>query len=132
MNIPRVFSIFCTALLCILMVTPAQATTVSECEVLIGVIETELVDVGIGGRNSDQTRAGLESKLSGAKIKLDQTKFCDAIKKLAQFGDKALDLAVPNKKGETKMKPGDAASLAEAADEAIVCITELNAFSSCP
>jgi len=129
MNTFRAFSI-CTALLYILMIPAVQATTVSECAGQIQTLEQELSGVEIRGNNPDQTRASLESKLSGSLIKLDQAKFCDAILKLTQFRDKVQDLAVPNRKGETKMDTADSDSLASGADEAIVCIRDLDPL--CP
>jgi hypothetical protein len=129
MNTFRAFS-FCTALLYVLMMPSVQATTVGECADQIQTLEQQLDGVEVGGNNPDRTRASLESKLSGSLTKLDQAKFCDAILKLAQFRDKVQDLAVPNRKGETKMNADDAYSLATSADEAIVCIRDLD--SSCP
>ena len=129
MNTFRSFSIF-TALLCVLVMPAVQATTVSECADQIQTLEKELAGVDIRGNNPDRTRAGLESKLSGSLTKLDQAKFCDAILKVTQFRDKVQDLAVPNRKGETKMDAADADSLGIGADDAIVCIRDLD--SLCP
>lgn len=106
--------------------TPAQATTVSECTYLIEVVKGELAGVEIGGNNPDRTRESLESKLEGARLKLDQAKFCDAITKLGDFKDKVTVLAEPNRKGETKIDADDAQTLADGAGDAIACIQELD------
>ena len=77
-------------------------------------------------RHPDRTRSGLESKLRGASTKTNRAKFCDAIDKLEKFESKVGDLAVANRKGETKMDPSDAASLQSDADEAILCVADLD------
>jgi hypothetical protein len=107
------------------MAPTVRATTVSECLAQIDTLQQELAAVVIGGNNPDRTRAGLDSKLSNASTKLDQAKFCDSIVKLTDFRDSVLQLAVPNAKGEYKMSPQDANSLASGADDATICIRDL-------
>jgi len=108
------------------LVPAAFATTVDECLVLIENLETALDGVEIGGRHPDRTRAGLESKLSSASVKTNKAKFCNAIDKLEGFESKVGDLAVANRKGQTKMDPADAASLQSDAEEAILCVADLD------
>jgi hypothetical protein len=102
--------------------SPASATTVDECKVLIDVVQTTLDGVVIGGGNPDRTRSSLESKLAGAKIKLDQAKVADALKKLGQFRDKIVELRDAAK---PKIDAGDAQSLIDAVDDAIACVEDL-------
>jgi hypothetical protein len=104
----------------------ALATTVEECVGLIEELDTALDGVEIRGRHPAQTRASLESKLGGASTKTNQAKFCAAIGKLDDFESKVGDLAVANRKGETKMDPADAAMLQADAAEAISCLLDLD------
>jgi hypothetical protein len=101
---------------------PASATTIDECKILIDVVQTTLDGVEVGGGNPDRTRASLESKLAGAKIKLDQGKVADALKKLGQFRDKVEELRDAAK---PKIDAGDAQSLIDAVDDAIECVDDL-------
>ena len=47
---------------------------------------------------------------------------------MTDFSYKVLDLAVPNRKGETKIDPDDSANLFVEANAAINCIEELSAY----
>lgn len=107
-----------------------SATTVTECQSQITALRTELTGVVINGNNPDRVRASLDSKLSNASIKLDQAKFCDSIAKLLDFRDSVVQLGVPNAKGETKISPQDADSLATGASGAMMCVRDLS--PSCP
>ena len=111
-----------------IVATSASATTVGECDALIGVVKSQLAATEIEGRNADRNRAGLEGKLDNASIKLNQAKFSDSIQKLTDFGYTVDDLATPKiKKGvsDYKMTPEDAAELISGANEAIGCISWL-------
>ena len=108
----------------------AHATTVSECTTQITTLQQELAGVEIGGGNPDRTRASLDSKLSNAATKLDQAKFCDSISKLTDFRDSVIQLGIPNAKGESKINPQDAESLAAGASDAMICVRDLD--SNCP
>ena len=100
-----------------------NATTGDECQGWITAAELELAGVEIDGRNADRTRAGLESKLSGASIKLDQYKAKDACVKLMDYIVKLGDLAVAVK---PKMSTEDADYLqGSAAGDAKVCVIDL-------
>ena len=112
----------------VLMVPNVHATTVGECKGLIDIVEGTLGDADIGGKNPDRTRAGLESKLDGASMKVSQAKFADAIDKMTDFKYKVQDMTVPNRKGETKIDPDDAFDLEAGANEAIDCIEDLLAY----
>jgi PKD repeat protein len=90
------------------------------CQELIQSTENELDDVDIGGKNSDRTRDGLESKLDGASAKLLEGKFEDAIQKLVDFKTKLPKLA---NKGEISQE--DADLLIAEADGAIACIQSI-------
>lgn len=70
--------------------TPARAqSTVDECESRIDLIRADLDIIfasgGIGGNNAQMTYDSLTSKLQGAKTKLEQNKFSDALRKLEDF-----------------------------------------------
>lgn len=69
---------------------PARAqSTVDECKSRIDLIQIDLNTIfaagGIGGNNPQRTFDSLTSKLQGAKAKLDQHKFSDALQKLEDF-----------------------------------------------
>lgn len=69
---------------------PVRAqSTVDECQSRIDLIQADLDTIfaagGIGGNNSQRTYESLTSKLQGAKTKLDQRKFADALQKLQDF-----------------------------------------------
>ena len=102
--------------------SPASATTIDECKALIDVVQTTLDGVEVGGGNPERTRASLESKLAGAKTKLDQAKVDDALQKLGQFRDKVAELRDARK---PKIDAGDAAVLIAAVDDAIACVESL-------
>ena len=103
-----------------------KAATIGEAHDLIQLVRTTLDGVDIGGRNPDRARASLDSKLYGADIKLDQYKACDAFDKMVDFRDQVSTMAVPNRKGETKIDPGDAGQLVSEAQDAIDCILQLD------
>ena len=108
--------------------TSANATTIGECDAMIGVVRTQLDATEITGRNADRNRSGLESKLDNASIKLNQAKFSDSIQKLTDFGYTVDELATPKiKKGCTanKMSPEDASVLINGVNEAIACVSWL-------
>src|SRR3954470_5252797 len=65
------------ALSLLALAAPARATTVTECHSAIQVVRGDLAGVVIGGNNPDQTRASLDSKLTGADLKLDEAKLFD-------------------------------------------------------
>ena len=111
-------------------VLPLQRAWADDCAQVILDTKAALANVAIGGNNAAQTRNSLESKLDDAVTKLSQAKPCDALKKLGEFKDKVLDLAVPNAKGETKMAPSDAQMLAAMAQSAMDCINA--AAPNCP
>lgn len=72
------------------LATPARAqSTVDECKSRIDLIQADLNDIlesgGIGGNSAERTYESLTSKLQGAKDKLDQNKFADALRKLEEF-----------------------------------------------
>jgi hypothetical protein len=72
------------------LATPSRAqSTVDECKGRIDLIQADLEIIfasgGIGGNNAQRTYESLTSKLQGAKAKLDQNKFADALRKLEEF-----------------------------------------------
>lgn len=101
---------------------PASATTVDECKALIVVVQTTLDGVEIGGGNPARTRASLESKLEGAKIKLDQAKVGGALQKLTDFRMKVEELRDAAK---AKVDPLDAQDLIDDVNDAITCVQGL-------
>jgi hypothetical protein len=64
-------------------------SSVDECKTRIGIVQRDLdaifQDGGIGGNNQQQTYSSLTSKLQGARAKLNQRKFADALQKLQDF-----------------------------------------------
>ena len=116
---------FSAILFFVLMVPNVHATTVDECQGLIDIVGVTLDGAEIGGRNPGRTLAGLESKLDGASMKVSQAKFADAIGKMTDFSYKVQDMAVPNRKGETKIDAESADDLVDGANDAIGCIDSL-------
>lgn len=104
-----------------------RAATITECQALIDHIRAVLDGVEIGGGNPDRTRASLESKLGGAKIKLDQNKADDALQKLRDFADQVIQLRDAPK---PKINPLDAQDLLDAMGDAIACVEALIAQSA--
>jgi hypothetical protein len=104
------------------VVLPASATTVDECIAAINVVQGDLAGVNIVGINADRTRAGLNSKLDGAKLKLQQGKFNDALQKMTDFKS-----AVVTKASAGKITDGTTtvAQLLADTDTAIDCINSL-------
>jgi hypothetical protein len=103
---------------------PVSATSISECQALIGELQGTLADdVVLGGNHPDRTLTGLQSKLDGASIKLDEVKISDAIKKLNQFGQKIVDMRDASK---AKISDDDAALLIDGNDDVLDCIDGLN------
>ena len=103
----------------------ANAASVEQAQILIGLVQTSLYGYVIEGNNAERTRASLESKLKGASIKLDQSKEQDACVKLVAFIDKVGDLAVANEKGLYKMAPKDATEAQGEAGDAKDEVAEL-------
>ena len=99
-----------------------NATMVGECKDLIDNTKGYLYGVEIDARNPDRTRAGLENKLEGASIKLDQYKAKDACVKLMDFIVKVGDLAYAAK---PKMVREYAEELQGLAGEAKACVIDL-------
>jgi hypothetical protein len=102
--------------------TSAQAQTMEECQALIDQAASDLAQVTIGGNNTEQTRASLQSKLEAASTKLDEGKFQDAIDKLVDFRT-----AVERLANAPKPKISQAAGelLISDANAAIACIQGL-------
>jgi len=105
-----------------LFYSSARAETISDCQVLIDQTSSDLAEVTLGGNNPEQTRASLQSKLTGASTKLDEGKYQDAIDKLVDFRRSVEKLAAAPK---PKISPEDAALLITDANNAIACIQSL-------
>lgn len=120
----RLVVVLLCALSLVLGAVPAKAG-ISDCIAMIDNLKTALDGAEIGGRNAERTRAGLESKLEGAKIKIDQLKVCDAVQKLEDFRNSVESLGTPNAKGQSKMDPDTAQSLVADANDAIDCLLGL-------
>jgi hypothetical protein len=105
-----------------LFYSSARAETISDCQALIDQTSSDLAGVTIGGNNPEQTRASLQSKLTGASTKLDEGKYQDAIDKLVDFRTSVEKLAAAPK---PKISPEDAALLITDANNAIACIQSL-------
>ena len=112
----------CLVIVVLVAALPAAAVTIDECKELIDVVQTTLDSVEIGGGNPAQTYASLTSKLQGAKVKLDQGKFDDALRKLNDFRSKVEQL---RDAGKPKISAGDAQALIEAVDDAVACVEGL-------
>jgi len=104
------------------LAAPARATTVTECHAAIQVVRGDLAGVVVGGNNPDLTRASLDSKLTGADLKLDQGKFFDAATKLSDFRQSAATL-----QSQGKLSDGTTtvAQLLQDADAASACVQSL-------
>lgn len=126
----NVLSLLSVFVLSGLLLTPssAQATTITECQALIDLVRLTLDGAVIEGGNPELTRASLESKLDGAKIKLDQGKVCDALQKLKQFRAKVEELRDADK---PKISQEDAQSLIAAVNDAIACVEQLPGGGDC-
>ena len=99
-----------------------SATTNDECKALIDTLSSAVAGVEIGGRNDEQTRASLQSKLLGAKNKIDQAKLDKACIKIQQFEQKVFDLADALK---AKMSVADAVALITGAQGVEDCLDDL-------
>jgi len=110
------------ALSLLALAAPARATTVTECHSAIQVVRGDLAGVVIGGNNPDQTRASLDSKLTGADLKLDEAKLFDASTKLTDFRQTSATL-----QSQGKLTDGTTtvAQLLQDADAAIACVQSL-------
>lgn len=119
---PAAFAFIIGALFLSTLTLQTRATTIDECIAAINVVQGDLAGVVIGGNNPDQTRASLNSKLSGAILKLQQGKFADALQKLNDFTGKVNDLVAQNKisDGTTMMT-----DLLKDAQAAIACVQNL-------
>ena len=117
-----IFALVLTLLSAGLPVLVAQAQTVTDCQVLIDQTAADLAGVTIGGNNAEQTRAGLNAKLTDASTKLAEGKYQDAIAKLLDFETTVEKLATAAK---PKISQADAQLLIADADAAIACIQGL-------
>jgi len=101
---------------------PAQAATPEDCQAAIAQTQTDLASVEIGGGNPERTRASLESKLTGALLKLEQDKAEDALDKLIDFRtsvEQLINAAKP------KIGQEDANLLLADVNAAIACVEDL-------
>jgi hypothetical protein len=114
--------LFITLAMTIVTSVPAQAATLEECQLSITNTQTALANVEIGGNNSAQTRASLESKLTGASTKLDEGKFEDALTKLIDVRMSVEKLASAPK---PKISQEDANLLISDVNAAISCVQAL-------
>ena len=79
-----------------------------------------------GGRFPDKTEAGLESKLMGAKDKLNDGKFDKACTKVQQYEQKIFDLDAEGKNGDADVDALDALiGDAQAIEDDIDALTDL-------
>lgn len=122
MNISIRIPLAFAALSLLALAAPARATTVTECHSAIQVVRGDLAGVVIGGNNPDQTRTSLDSKLTGADLKLDQAKFFDASTKLTDFRQSA---ATGQSQGKLSDGTTTVAQLLQDADAAIACVQSL-------
>jgi hypothetical protein len=102
--------------------SPAQAETAEECQAKITALEDATTSASFSGKNAENNRMGLLTKLDNASAKLAEGKNADAIQKLADFRTTVNSLA-----GGGKIAPADAQTLVSGADDAIACITDLQA-----
>ena len=109
--------------LCALSVSylaPAAKANVTDCLTLIGALAQDVSNVAITGQNAEKDRAGLESKLSAAAVKVNQVKLADAVQKLNDFVAKVQQLAAAGRISAT-----DAQRLITEANNIIACINSL-------
>ena len=115
----RGFAVVLVAVALLAAVSPAEATTVDECQAAIGVL---ISATSAAQSLSDRDEAGLLSKAQNASLKLNQGKFADALQKLLDYQAKinALSLAA-----KPKISTGDFTTLSTAVADAIACVQRL-------
>jgi hypothetical protein len=108
--------------------SPAQAqTTVGECQEQIDTLYGQTETATFIGQNAEKNRDNLQAKLTNAGDKLTEGKNADAIQKLTNFRD---TVAALNAQG--KINPDDANTLIIGANDAIVCITDVDTQTPTP
>jgi hypothetical protein len=102
---------------------PAQAQTVEDvnkCQAEIAALRLETTNAPfLGKNNADKAKEALLLKLDNAAAKLGEGKYLDAIDKLMDFKNTVSAL------GAGKINPDDASKLIAGADEAIICVSDL-------
>ena len=98
---------------------PAQATTISECQALIGVLIT---DTQAATTLSAKDEAALLGKAQNASLKLDQAKFADALQKLVDYQN---TLNALHSAAKPKIGANDYATLSADVAAAIACVQDL-------
>ena len=112
-----------SALLFALAVPPAaSAATAQECQTQIESLAAATDSATFIGKNAAKEETGLLRTLAGAAETLAAGKLSDTVKKLSDFRSHAVTI------GEAgKLDPADAEVLAQAADEAILCVSSIGA-----
>ena len=110
-----------------LSASPAQADTDPDCQAQIEVLREQTQNATFFGQNAEKNRLGLLTKLDNASVKLAEGKNADAIQKLTNFRD---TVAALNTQG--KINPDDANTLIIGANDAIVCITDVDTQTPTP
>lgn len=109
------------ALMLWVVVAPAQAQTVEECQAKISTLRQQTAGATFIGQNAEKNRAGLIGKLDSASSKLSQGKTADALANLQSFRAKVVAL---DQQG--KILHEDAVTLISGADDAIACVQGLS------
>jgi hypothetical protein len=111
-----------SVLLMLMATAPAQAQTVEDvnkCQAEIAALWLETKNVPFLGKNAAKANEALLLKLDNAAAKLGEGKYLDAIDKLMDFKNTVSAL------GAGKINPDDASKLIAGADEAIICVSDL-------
>lgn len=112
-----IFSVFFVMLFFAVAASVQAQSSVDECKARINLIQADLDAIyaagSIGGNNPQQTYLSITSKLQGAKAKLDQRKFADALQKLQEV--KAAVIALRDA-AKPKLSAADAALLLDGDD----------------
>jgi hypothetical protein len=97
---------------------PAQATTISECQAVIGVLITDTQAATLSAKDE----SALLGKAQNASLKLDQAKFADALQKLVDYQN---TLNALHGAAKPKISAADYATLSADVAAAIACVQDL-------
>lgn len=106
----------------LLTAAPAQAATITECQLQIDALRTQTQQATFTGQNAAKDQAVLLNKLDTASAKLAAGKNADAVQKLTDFHDKVTLLDA-----QGKLNHEDALVLINGANQIVACIQSLTA-----
>ena len=106
------------------LATVANAATPEECQAQIDALTLQTTSADLFGQNADKERANLTARLDAATLKLAEGKVIDAGDKLVGFRSSVELLSSATK---PKIDPVDASALIAGANDAITCVSDLQA-----